>query len=675
MKNRTSLLFSAYVALVFALHCAVLLPPAQAAPALRPPAQVNSRVEGEKHREKSSPVRNCRETGLCAVNEERLILGSKAPKEVFSALLKGCRAKRWLNDDVVLKCPKDVLIPGATTERVFKTQDIFSVEQVKALAVQQQGIRGAGVRVAVLDTGIDATHMEIAERIVAQTSFVAGMTPVDGHGHGTHVAGIVAGMGAVIHQDENGANRILGTSPQVDLLIAKVCNDQGWCAEGDILAGIEWAVTQNAKVINLSVGGGAFLSACDGDPMAAKANWAANQGTLVVAAAGNGAESAPGVSTPGCASKAVAVGALDRANVRPAWSGNGPALDVMAPGLGILSSLPCATSGTCPEAGFGWWSGTSMASPHVAGLAALIRGVNPSLTADETRSVLTQTAYDLGGAGFDESYGFGRVDAFAAVTLAKDFDSDGSPLPLDCDDRNAAVSPLKTEVCGNGIDDDCDGSEDEGCTPPSSSSAPASSVSSASLASSASSVSFASSSSLVSSVSSSRSSSSSRFSSSSSRSAANPCDDPREEFGELVRHYDQMRNYWGRYQRCLFKETEELWQKMERLETRNPSCSFPLPEPIKQCDKAVVCAAMQPLFDNLVRDYDRWRCINWSKAGDAEEKLMERVKEQIESVLEMYPQCGFALSDSPACATPPEPREDEDDKETDRARDSSGNYR
>ncbi|MDD4286859.1 MAG: S8 family serine peptidase [Candidatus Peribacteraceae bacterium] len=522
MKNRTHFLFSTFIVSALALHFAASLPSAQAAQVPKP--AINGKQEGEKRRQKDSPIRTCNETGLCEANEERLLLGSKAPKEVFSALLKGCHAQRWLNNDVVLKCPKDVTVPGATTERVFKTQDFFSVEQVNAMAVQQQDIKGSGVRVAVLDTGIDATHMEVASRIAAQASFVVGAMPLDGHGHGTHVAGIVAGAGSVIHQDDNGANRILGVSPQVDLLIGKVCNDEGWCAEGDILAGIEWAVGQNAKVINLSVGGGAFMSNCDSDPLAAKANWAANQGALVVAAAGNGADTAAGVSTPGCASKAVAVGALDRTNVRASWSGNGPALDVMAPGIGILSSLPCAVSSTCPEAGYGWWSGTSMASPHVAGVAALVRSVNPSLTADETRAVLTASAYDLGSAGQDDSYGYGRADAAAAVARAKDFDSDGSPIPLDCNDRDASISPLKNEVCGNGKDDNCNGTADEGCLPP-----PSPSSSSSSSASSASSAPSASSASSASSISSFRTSSSSSIPPPAFSSRSHEEDDDQED--------------------------------------------------------------------------------------------------------------------------------------------------
>jgi hypothetical protein len=452
---------------------------------------MDGKREGERRREKVSRIYNCEEAKFCAAGEQRVLLGSKTPKDVFAAISKGCRAKLWIKNDVILKCPKSVAIPGARAERVFKTQDLFSVGQINAAVLHQQGVKGSGVRVAVLDTGVDAQHPEVSSRIAERASFIEGSDGTDGHGHGTHVAGIIAGRGLSTIPDENGDNRILGVSPEVSLLIGKVCSDEGWCPEGSILAGIEWAVSKGAKVINLSLGGGAFLSHCDSDPLAAKANWAASQGTLVIAAAGNGAEITPGVSTPGCASRAVAVGAVDRSDVRQPWSGNGSALDLVAPGLGILSSLPCAVSGHCPEAGYGWWSGTSMATPHVTGVAALIRGANSSLLPDDVRTILTQTAYDLGGAGRDDSYGFGRVDAASAVRSARDRDSDGSLIPDDCNDSDASVSPLLPEKCGNGKDDDCDGQIDEGCAPP----APPSSSSSASSASSVSSPSSSSSSS------------------------------------------------------------------------------------------------------------------------------------------------------------------------------------
>lgn len=496
MMNRTPLSTTLIgIGVLLALHASAApvgksaLPKAPAAP-----LRMNSKTEGERFRRADARVRTCEETGLCALDKQRLILGSKSPKEVFSALLKGCKSKRWLNDDVVLECPESVSLPGATPERVFATQDIFSAAQVIAAPLHQQDIKGAGVRVAVLDTGIAANHPELSGRIVGQASFIEGSDATDGHGHGTHVAGIVAGQGIGLYPDDNGDNRVMGTSPRADLLIGKVCNDSGWCPEGSILAGLEWAVTNGAKVINLSVGGGAFLAHCDSDTLASKANWASNQGVTVVVASGNGAAQNPGVSTPGCASLAIAVGAVDRNDVRQPWSGNGPALDVTAPGLGILSALPCAISNTCPEAGRGWWSGTSMASPHVAGVAALVRGVNPSLTPAEVRDVLILSAHDLGNVGFDDSYGFGRMDAAAAVARARDFDGDGSQIPADCADRNPLVSPLMSEICGNGKDDNCSGQTDEGCVSSSSNaSATTSFVSSAVSASSLSSVPSASS--------------------------------------------------------------------------------------------------------------------------------------------------------------------------------------
>ncbi|ALM09499.1 MAG TPA: hypothetical protein DEB30_05465 [Candidatus Peribacter riflensis] len=700
MQNRTTLLAALCGIVVLSSFSLALSLPAEAAP--QPAAQVNGRIEGENRREKDSEIHTCKEVGLCAQNEKRVLLGSKSPKDVFSALLKGCRAKRWLNDDVVLKCPENTLIAGANEERVFKTQDLFSVSQVNVAVLQEQGTKGTGVRVAILDTGIDASHPEISSRVVEQTSFVVGSSPADGNGHGTHVAGIVAGAGAAVHADELGNNRILGTAPELDLLIVKVCSDSGWCAEGDILAGIEWAVTHGAKVINMSLGGGSFMNHCDFDPLADKANWAANQGVLVVAAAGNGAQTAPGVSTPGCASKAVSVGALDRNNVRQPWSGDGPALDLMAPGLGILSSLPCAVSSTCPEAGFGWWSGTSMAAPHVAGIAALVRGANPALTPDQTRAILAATAYDLGNAGFDESYGFGRVDAYVTVQHARDMDSDGSPLPMDCNDDDAQISPLAPEVCDNQIDDDCDGAVDEGCAPP-----PASSSSSLAASSAQSSVAAGPvcgngllevgeecepnlgcpagvCTSFCTCAASSVSSRSSRPSSS-SRSSRAACEEQQKEFMEHVRGFDELRNLWGRMHRCDTNKMEELKRKMEALRLRHPNCSFPFPPPIEQCEKDVVCPIMRPLFANLLRDYEQRRCRNWNQVSGWEKQLFEDVQHQIEDVIEKYPQCGFSVPPLPPC--PPsfsssssrqntDDENDDDDEDEDENRpNSTGNRR
>ncbi|MDD4628629.1 MAG: S8 family serine peptidase [Candidatus Peribacteraceae bacterium] len=435
-----------------------------------PTKQVKRKASLERQHPVDLKIRTCGEAGICKPTEKRVILSSDSSGKILSSYLQGCRSMKWLEGEVVLKCPSDALVPEARTERVFKMQDIFSNGQINATAVQQQMLfKGAGVKVAVLDTGIDNRHPEMSGRIVATASFVVDSSVTDVVGHGTHVAGIIAGQGVSTLTDNNGTNRALGVSPEATIIVGKICNDEGYCAEGDISAGIEWAVAQGAKVINLSLGGGAFQNECDSDPLAQKVNWAVDQGAVVVAASGNGAEANPGVATPACASKALAVGAVDQTGVRPVWSGYGTALDLVAPGLSILSSIPCSVAGSCPEAGYGWWSGTSMATPAVSGVVALVRGANPALTAQEVTTILKQTAWDLGNPGNDPLYGYGRVNAYPAVRAALDRDGDGSLIPDDCNDHDAAVRPGAAELC-DGIDNNCNGTTDEGCTPASSSS-------------------------------------------------------------------------------------------------------------------------------------------------------------------------------------------------------------
>jgi hypothetical protein len=246
-------------------------------------------------------------------------------------------------------------------------------------------------------------------------------------------------------------------------VVGKVCGDDGWCLESDIMAGLEWALGRGARVINLSLGGGTFGDHCDDDPLARAVNWTVDQGATVVAAAGN---SGQGVGTPACASKAIAVGAVDRSDVRAPWSSIGPALDLMAPGVDILSSYSCAAAGSCPVPSYAWLSGTSMATPHVVGVAALLLERMPSLTPREIANILTETAVDRGPPGFDIFHGFGRIDASAALARLEetslDADGDGFSAETDCDDGNPFVFPGAPEVC-NGVDDDCDGRSDDEC--------------------------------------------------------------------------------------------------------------------------------------------------------------------------------------------------------------------
>ncbi len=358
-------------------------------------------------------IPTCSEVGLCKKGERHLLLSTRknwSSTVVKDAYRKGCKTKGSSRSHIRFLCPLSVTLPFAHEERVFRLHDLVSNTQIGATDVQRAGVTGKGVVVAVLDTGVDAGHPELRRRIIAQANFTTD-TPEDVVGHGTHVAGIIAGQGT---QERENANRALGASPDAQLIVGKVCNNQGWCLEGDLQAGIEWAMRQRARVINLSLGGGSFVGHCDDDPLAEEANWAAANGVIVVAAAGNSGEGGEGIATPACGSSVIAVGAVDAADARPSWSSFGAPLDVVAPGVGILSPIPCAVAGTCPDAGYAQWSGTSMAAPHVAGVAALLLEQEPSLTPLRMSQLLAATAKDVGAAGTDALYGAGRIDVAAA---------------------------------------------------------------------------------------------------------------------------------------------------------------------------------------------------------------------------------------------------------------------
>lgn len=374
------------------------------------------KIESKKH------IPNCKEAGVCKKGEQGFILNTVDAIEISNVRKKGCKVVHQLKDTAVLRCPDTVVLSNATVERVFRVSDMYANQQIGAAAVQQSGLTGNGVRVAILDTGVDTSHQELQGRVALTQNFTSDDS-TDVVGHGTHVAGIIAGQGV---QNFSDRNRALGVAPGAELIVAKVCNSQGWCSEGDIVAGIQWAVAQKARVINMSLGGGAFLAHCDDDSLAAQANWAARQGVVVVAAAGNSGESTEGIATPGCGSQVIAVGAVDSSDARASWSNYGVPLDVMAPGVGILSSVSCLSAGTCPTSAYGWWSGTSMATPNVAGVAALLLQKNASQTPSQIRSLFTSTATDLGTSGFDKLNGYGRVNALAALAAVPESSSSSS---------------------------------------------------------------------------------------------------------------------------------------------------------------------------------------------------------------------------------------------------------
>ncbi|WP_173056291.1 S8 family serine peptidase [Phytohabitans houttuyneae] len=288
-----------------------------------------------------------------------------------------------------------------------------SVAQIGAPAAWQAGYDGTGVDVAVLDTGVDAAHPDLAGKVVEQRNFSDAADTVDRVGHGTHVAATIAGTGAA-----TGGSR-KGVAPGADLLAGKVLNDGGVGYDSWIIAGMEWAVAQGAEVVNLSLGG----EATDGtDPLSEAVNrLTADHGTLFVVAAGNTGRDAD-VGTPAAATAALSVGAVDRDESLAEFSSRGPRLgddavkpEITAPGVGIIAARAAGTGmGTPVDDRYTAASGTSMATPHVAGAAALLAQARPEWTAVQLKDALVSTARGNPAIAVD-AQGGGRVDVARAI--------------------------------------------------------------------------------------------------------------------------------------------------------------------------------------------------------------------------------------------------------------------
>ncbi|MDH6466133.1 subtilisin family serine protease [Micromonospora sp. A200] len=308
---------------------------------------------------------------------------------------------------------------GAGIDRVWLDGRVradleHSVPQIGAPAAWAAGRDGAGVEVAVLDTGVDANHPDLAGRIVEAKDFSGTGSAQDGHGHGTHVASTIAGSGAA----SGGLRK--GVAPGARLLVGKVLDDHGNGYGSDIIAGMEWAAHSGAKVVNMSLGGGAT----DGtDPMSQAVNdLTAETGTLFVIAAGNSG-AAQTVGSPGAATAALTVGAVDRDDNLAEFSSRGPRLgdnglkpEITAPGVGIVAARAAGTTmGTPVGDAYTRASGTSMATPHVAGAVAILSQEHPDWTAGKLKDALVSTTKANPALTVFEQGG-GRVDVAGALS-------------------------------------------------------------------------------------------------------------------------------------------------------------------------------------------------------------------------------------------------------------------
>lgn len=280
----------------------------------------------------------------------------------------------------------------------------WGVDRIGSQAAHDAGFRGAGVKIAVLDTGVDYTHPELAAVVKGGDNFIS-LDP-DFHGywddswnsHGTHVAGTIAAA-------RNGSG-VVGVAPDAEIHAVKVLDGAGFGSAESIVAGIEWAIANGMHVINISAGHTDPSLALE---QACRAAWEA--GILVVAAAGN----TPGgaVWYPAAYDTVLAVSGTEPQDKLMYWSSVGPQVELAAPGQEIYS--------TVAGGGYELMTGTSQAAPHVTGVAALVRSAgvtdqdgDGAVTVQDLRLRLQKTARDLAEPGRDAGTGFGLVQAAAA---------------------------------------------------------------------------------------------------------------------------------------------------------------------------------------------------------------------------------------------------------------------
>lgn len=275
----------------------------------------------------------------------------------------------------------------------------WGLTRIDGPTVHANGNMGSGVRVAVLDTGVDYTHPDLDGNWAGGYDFINGDNdPMDDstNGHGTHCSGIICA-------ERGNETGVVGVAPQARLSGVKVLDSSGYGDYSTIIQGLQWCVNNNIQIASMSLGGTVdsqiLKEACD-------AAYAA--GVLIIAAAGNAGMGTDTVQYPAKYDSVIAVGSTDSMNLRSSFSSTGPTVEIAAPGSGIYSTLPGNRVGSM--------SGTSMACPQVSGVAALI--IKSGITDPyAVRGLLRVAVKDLGVAGRDEYFGFGLTNANLAVTI------------------------------------------------------------------------------------------------------------------------------------------------------------------------------------------------------------------------------------------------------------------
>ena len=284
----------------------------------------------------------------------------------------------------------------------------WGITKIGAPLVHTNGNKGTGINVAIIDTGINYNHPDLRDNYKGGYDFVNDdVDPLDDNGHGTHCAGIIAAADNDIG--------VIGVAPEANLYSLKMLDSKGSGYISDLIAAIEWAIetrkdadtSNDIQIVSMSLGSNSGVTALE-----TACSQAYDSGILLVAAAGNDGNrrgTGDSVDYPGAYSSVIAVAATDSKDKRASFSSTGPAVELAAPGVNILSTY---------QDGLTSLSGTSMACPHVAGTAALVLAANPSFTNGNIRNRLAKTATDLGTRGRDKLYGYGLVNAKAAAAVS-----------------------------------------------------------------------------------------------------------------------------------------------------------------------------------------------------------------------------------------------------------------
>ena len=275
------------------------------------------------------------------------------------------------------------------------------LSKIQAPEAWEAATGSSEIIIAIVDTGVDLSHPDLNDKIVSGWDFVNDDSSArDDHGHGTHVAGIAAA-------ETNNALGVAGLSWGAQIMPIKVLDQSGDGYYSDVANGVRYACNHGAKIINLSLGG-------DNPSQALREALVdvLQQGCLVMAAAGNSGQDS--LDYPARYAETIAVAATDQNDGRASFSDYGPEIDLAAPGVGIYSTVWAPPNQHTYE----YKSGTSMSTAYVSGLAALIWSCGPQLDNTEVRGIMASTATDLGSVGWDSYFGYGRIDAAAAIDAA-----------------------------------------------------------------------------------------------------------------------------------------------------------------------------------------------------------------------------------------------------------------